>query len=233
FLLLSCAGDDLVCQLDPCDIMKLGVKIADLGSACWTPVCKEIQTQPYRALEVLLGLDYSTPADIWSTGCLAFEMVTGERLFETPWDHIARIIELLGSIPPSMALSWKGASAFFSRRGERRGTAAPQKWVLGLEQLQLAPFLVVCPELPRSSGSGGGGVDLHFSAFSWCRCSVFTSNPLLSRLVLVAAARIFLHLVVSRVCCAGWVPSSPACLGLSTQVQQVCVEQRVAMTRSL
>ncbi|KYO26304.1 SRSF protein kinase 3-like [Alligator mississippiensis] len=65
-------GDDLVRQLDPCDIMKLGVKIADLGSACWTykPVCKEIQTQPYRALEVLLGLDYSTPADIWSTGCL-------------------------------------------------------------------------------------------------------------------------------------------------------------------
>ncbi|EMP30068.1 Serine/threonine-protein kinase SRPK [Chelonia mydas] len=59
-------------QLDHCNIMKMGVKIADLGSACWTykPLSKEIQTQPYRALEVLLGLDYSTPADIWSTACL-------------------------------------------------------------------------------------------------------------------------------------------------------------------
>ncbi|PKU26942.1 srsf protein kinase 3-like [Limosa lapponica baueri] len=52
--------------------MSIEVKIADLGSACWTykPFSKEIQTQPYRALEVLLGLDYGTPADIWSTGCL-------------------------------------------------------------------------------------------------------------------------------------------------------------------
>lgn len=36
----------------------------------YKPFSKEIQTQPYRALEVLLGLDYGTPADIWSTGCL-------------------------------------------------------------------------------------------------------------------------------------------------------------------
>ncbi|XP_059571408.1 SRSF protein kinase 3 isoform X2 [Alligator mississippiensis] len=147
-------GDDLVRQLDPCDIMKLGVKIADLGSACWTykPVCKEIQTQPYRALEVLLGLDYSTPADIWSTGCLAFEMVTGERLFDPrpgdccslDEDHIARVIELLGSIPPRMALSWKGAAAFFSRRG----AGADREHVGGGGGAAL---------LREPGGAGGGG----------------------------------------------------------------------------
>ncbi|XP_059571411.1 SRSF protein kinase 3 isoform X4 [Alligator mississippiensis] len=148
------SGDDLVRQLDPCDIMKLGVKIADLGSACWTykPVCKEIQTQPYRALEVLLGLDYSTPADIWSTGCLAFEMVTGERLFDPrpgdccslDEDHIARVIELLGSIPPRMALSWKGAAAFFSRRG----AGADREHVGGGGGAAL---------LREPGGAGGGG----------------------------------------------------------------------------
>ncbi|XP_053891171.1 SRSF protein kinase 1-like isoform X1 [Malaclemys terrapin pileata] len=114
-------------QLDHCNIMKMGVKIADLGSACWTykPLSKEIQTQPYRALEVLLGLDYSTPADIWSTACLAFEMVTGECLFEPQAgkyfsrddDHVARIIELLGRIPPKIIFSWKQSSKFFSRQG--------------------------------------------------------------------------------------------------------------------
>lgn len=36
----------------------------------YKPFSKKIQTQPYRALEVLLGLDYGTPADIWSTACL-------------------------------------------------------------------------------------------------------------------------------------------------------------------
>uniref|UniRef100_A0A8C6Z3U0 non-specific serine/threonine protein kinase n=1 Tax=Nothoprocta perdicaria TaxID=30464 RepID=A0A8C6Z3U0_NOTPE len=114
-------GDDLGYQLEACDLMNVEVKIADLGSACWT----EIQTQPYRALEVLLGLDYGTPADIWSTGCLAFEMATGECLFDPrpgkyfsrDDDHVARIIELLGKIPPQIALSWKKSTKFFSRPG--------------------------------------------------------------------------------------------------------------------
>ncbi|NWQ82912.1 SRPK3 kinase, partial [Columbina picui] len=65
-------GGNLGRRLEESDLMSIEVKIADLGSACWTykPFSKEIQTQPYRALEVLLGLDYGTPVDIWSTGCL-------------------------------------------------------------------------------------------------------------------------------------------------------------------
>ncbi|XP_010020687.1 PREDICTED: SRSF protein kinase 3-like, partial [Nestor notabilis] len=124
-LRLKGPGDALGNQLEESDLMSIEVKIADLGSACWTykPFSKEIQTQPYRALEVLLGLDYGTPADIWSTGCLAFEMATGERLFDPQPgkyfsrddDHVARIIELLGRIPPQIAYSWNKSTNFFSR----------------------------------------------------------------------------------------------------------------------
>lgn len=32
--------------------------------------CEEIQTQQYRALEVLLGSEYGPPADIWSVACM-------------------------------------------------------------------------------------------------------------------------------------------------------------------
>ncbi|NWS68663.1 SRPK kinase, partial [Crotophaga sulcirostris] len=120
-------GGDLGNRLEESDLMSIEVKIADLGSACWTykPFSKEIQTQPYRALEVLLGLDYGTPADIWSTACLAFEMATGERLFDPQPgkyfsrddDHVARIIELLGRIPPQIAFSWNKSTKFFSRPG--------------------------------------------------------------------------------------------------------------------
>ncbi|NWI95698.1 SRPK kinase, partial [Pitta sordida] len=124
---LNGAGGDLSNQLEESDLMSIEVKIADLGSACWTykPFSKEIQTQPYRALEVLLGLDYGTPADIWSTACLAFEMATGECLFDPQPgkyfsrddDHVARIIELLGRIPPQIAFSWNKSTKFFSKPG--------------------------------------------------------------------------------------------------------------------
>ncbi|KAM4722771.1 SRSF protein kinase 3-like [Rhinophrynus dorsalis] len=106
----------------------LGVKIADLGSSCWTykPFSEEIQTQQYRAPEVLLGSGYSTPADIWSTACMAFEMATSFYLFEPQdgktfsrnEDHIACMIELLGRIPPKVAFSGKNSSTFFNKQGD-------------------------------------------------------------------------------------------------------------------
>ncbi|XP_035237056.1 SRSF protein kinase 3 isoform X2 [Anguilla anguilla] len=62
----------------------ISVKIADLGNSCWVykHFCDEIQTRQYRSLEVLLGLEYGPPADIWSVACMAFELVTGEAMFE-------------------------------------------------------------------------------------------------------------------------------------------------------
>lgn len=43
---------------------------------------EDIQTRQYRSIEVLIGAGYSTPADIWSTACMAFELATGDYLFE-------------------------------------------------------------------------------------------------------------------------------------------------------
>ena len=59
------------------------VKIADLGNACWVGkhFSENIQTRQYRSIEVLLGVPYSTSADIWSVACLAFELATGEYSF--------------------------------------------------------------------------------------------------------------------------------------------------------
>ncbi|XP_037108669.1 SRSF protein kinase 1b isoform X2 [Syngnathus acus] len=74
----------LVNPLDPLNADKLQVKIADLGNACWVHkhFTDDIQTRQYRSLEVLLGAGYGTPADIWSTACMAFELATGDYLFE-------------------------------------------------------------------------------------------------------------------------------------------------------
>ncbi|KAG7276509.1 hypothetical protein CRUP_021289 [Coryphaenoides rupestris] len=78
------AADFLVSPLDPRNADKLCVKIADLGNACWEykHFTEDIQTRQYRALEVLIGAEYGTAADIWSTACMAFELATGDYLFE-------------------------------------------------------------------------------------------------------------------------------------------------------
>ncbi|CAE1332474.1 SRPK2 [Acanthosepion pharaonis] len=121
-----------------CEDIK--VKIADLGNACWVyhHFTEDIQTRQYRCLEVLIGAGYGPPADIWSTACMAFEMATGDYLFEPhsgedytrDEDHLAHIIELLGSIPKHIALSGKYSRDFFNRKGELRHITKLKPWGL-------------------------------------------------------------------------------------------------------
>ncbi|XP_028265436.1 SRSF protein kinase 3 isoform X2 [Parambassis ranga] len=122
------ASDFVLSPLDPQNAGQLRVKIADLGNACWVHkhFTEDIQTRQYRALEVLIGAEYGPPADIWSTACMAFELATGDYLFEPhsgedytrDEDHIAHIIELLGPIPLPFALSGRYSREYFNRRGE-------------------------------------------------------------------------------------------------------------------
>ncbi|KAM7134270.1 LOW QUALITY PROTEIN: SRSF protein kinase 3 [Macrochelys suwanniensis] len=134
------ASEFLVNPLDPQNADRIRVKIADLGNACWVHkhFTEDIQTRQYRALEVLIGAGYSTPADIWSTACMAFELATGDYLFEPhsgddysrDEDHIAHMVELLGEIPPHFALSGRYSREYFTRRGELRHIPSLRPWVL-------------------------------------------------------------------------------------------------------
>ncbi|KYQ49583.1 Serine/threonine-protein kinase spk-1 [Trachymyrmex zeteki] len=127
--------------LDPAIMdCEIEVKIADLGNACWVhkKFTDDIQTRQYRSLEVLLGSGYDTSADIWSTACMAFELATGDYLFEPhngkdycrDEDHLAHIIELLGEIPRRIALSGKNSRIYFNRKGELKHITGLKPWGL-------------------------------------------------------------------------------------------------------
>ncbi|KAM9362081.1 SRSF protein kinase 3-like [Symphorus nematophorus] len=132
--------DVLLDLLKPQNADKILIKIADLGNACWVHkhFTEDIQTCQYRSVEVLIGADYDTPADIWSTACMAFELATGDYLFDPQSgatfsreeDHIAHIIELLGPIPSQFALSGRNSKRYFNRKGQLRHISKLKPWSL-------------------------------------------------------------------------------------------------------
>jgi serine/threonine-protein kinase SRPK3 len=79
------------------------MKISDLDD-------DEIQTRYYRAPEVILGLKYNEKIDIWSIGCMIYELYTGEILFDPDKDkdfsrdfhHLFLIEEICGEFPKNM-----------------------------------------------------------------------------------------------------------------------------------
>lgn len=69
------------------------VKIADFGLARYTTIknCEysyQVVTLPYRAPEIIKRLNYSLPIDIWSLGCILYEMVTHQLLFDVTNEYM-------------------------------------------------------------------------------------------------------------------------------------------------
>ncbi|KAI8380633.1 kinase-like domain-containing protein [Choanephora cucurbitarum] len=116
------------------------IKIADLGNACWVDrhFTEDIQTRQYRSPEVILGAKWDAGADIWSLACMIFELLTGNYLFDPQKgsrfnrddDHLAQIIELMGPMSKSIALSGKNSYEFFNRKGELRHIHRLKYWSL-------------------------------------------------------------------------------------------------------
>ncbi|GEQ69114.1 hypothetical protein JCM33374_g2785 [Metschnikowia sp. JCM 33374] len=129
-------------NVDHLENVHLNVKIADLGNATHSHVhfTNNIQTRQYRAPEVVLKYkSWGASADIWSIGCLAFELLTGDYLFEpkdgTSFskddDHLAQIIELIGHFPSKEYLSnCKLAPSFFKDSLNMRKISSLKFWPL-------------------------------------------------------------------------------------------------------
>lgn len=130
------------------EVCEMEVKIADLGNACWVHkhFTEDIQTRQYRSLEVILGASYNVSADIWSTACMAFELATGDYLFEPhsgenycrDEDHIAHIIELLGPIPKKIISTGTLSHFVFNKKGELRHITGLKPW--GLEEVLMQKY---------------------------------------------------------------------------------------------
>ncbi|KAK9079797.1 hypothetical protein SSX86_001470 [Deinandra increscens subsp. villosa] len=96
------------------------IKLIDFGSTAHDTQNHSsiVSTRHYRAPEVILGLGWSYPCDMWSVGCILVELCLGEALFQTHenLEHLAMMERVLGPLPEHMIRrANRGAEKYFRR----------------------------------------------------------------------------------------------------------------------
>ena len=103
------------------------IAIADFGAACIDDEYYDgdFGTRYYRAPEIILEGNFSNKVDIWAVGCVLYELVTGEFLFDPKKDrnnsrdyyHLSEIIDLLGNFEIETLKSTKKWKTYFNKSG--------------------------------------------------------------------------------------------------------------------
>ncbi|CAI9721981.1 specificity kinase CLK2 isoform X4 [Octopus vulgaris] len=98
-------------------VKNTDIRLIDFGSATFDHEHHStiVSTRHYRAPEVILELGWSQPCDVWSIGCIMFELYTGYTLFQTHdnKEHLAMMERILGSIPYRMAKRSRKSKYFY------------------------------------------------------------------------------------------------------------------------
>ncbi|KNA11783.1 hypothetical protein SOVF_131910 isoform A, partial [Spinacia oleracea] len=99
------------------------IKLIDFGSTVYDNPnhISTVSTRHYRAPEVILGLGWSYPCDIWGVGCILVELCSGKALFQTHenLEHLAMMERVLYPFPQHMIQkATRGAEIYF-RQGSR------------------------------------------------------------------------------------------------------------------
>ncbi|KAL4870298.1 hypothetical protein BDV12DRAFT_166100 [Aspergillus spectabilis] len=121
------------CDLKPENILLVHplsseIRVIDFGSSCFEneKVYTYIQSRFYRSPEVILGMSYGMPIDMWSVGCIMAELYTGYPIFpgENEQEQLACIMEVFG--PPEKHLIEKSTrkKLFFDSLGKPRITVS-------------------------------------------------------------------------------------------------------------
>ncbi|KAK8850533.1 hypothetical protein IAR55_004451 [Kwoniella newhampshirensis] len=92
------------------------IRLIDFGSATFESEYHSsvVSTRHYRAPEIILGLPWSYPCDMFSIGCILVEFYTGDALFQTHdnLEHLAMMEVVMGKFSPRMIEKGK------SKKGE-------------------------------------------------------------------------------------------------------------------
>ncbi|CAK9164511.1 unnamed protein product [Ilex paraguariensis] len=133
------------------------IKLIDFGSTAYDNQNHSsiVSTRHYRAPEVILGLGWSFPCDLWSVGCILVELCSGDMLFQTHenLEHLAMMERVLGPLPEHMIRSTnQGTEKYFrqSRLNWPEG-AVSRESIRAVKKLD--PLKILIPQQVESSRS--------------------------------------------------------------------------------
>ncbi|OBZ86430.1 Dual specificity protein kinase lkh1 [Choanephora cucurbitarum] len=136
-----------IVDIDPTSkiLENTDIRLIDFGSATFERDYHSsvVSTRHYRAPEIILGMGWSYPCDIWSIGCILVEFLTGEALFQTHdnLEHLAMMVVVLGKIPPKLVKASSREAQKFFKNGKLKypdvdTTEQSKKYVRALKLLK-------------------------------------------------------------------------------------------------
>ncbi|KEG15062.1 putative Protein kinase domain [Trypanosoma grayi] len=130
-------------QVDDEDAVTSHIAIIDFGSAhIGTSCAHPVQTLYYRAPEAALRLPYGPAIDMWSLGCIMYELSTGIPLFQVVTDAelLQRHVTVLGAPTLAEQRALQGLRAEPSEGGDENDAEQRQAFFASLQ----------CGAAPRS-----------------------------------------------------------------------------------
>ncbi|XP_055998380.1 cyclin-dependent kinase-like 5 isoform X3 [Ostrea edulis] len=103
---VTCEELGIKTKRDERNIKSSEIRLIDFGSATFDHEHHStiVSTRHYRSPEVILEMGWAQPCDVWSIGCIMFELYTGFTLFQTHdnKEHLAMMERILGTLPYRM-----------------------------------------------------------------------------------------------------------------------------------
>ncbi|KAF8902208.1 kinase-like protein [Gymnopilus junonius] len=167
----------------PSEVELYSVSLTDFGHAQRVdkePTTQTIGAYALRPPEVILEANFDTKVDIWSLGCMTFELLTGRWLFSpesgTTWhredDHLAKMMEVTGETFNEKVLSMcRKRNEYFDKEGGLR--RIDQMFPVPLEQAMMnyglpesevgpaASFIRACLHLNPEERSSARELEIH------------------------------------------------------------------------
>lgn len=124
-------------------------KLGDFGTACYADeqIFSYIQSRYYRAPEVLYGIRYGPQIDMWSLGCVIYELLVGQPLYPAQDEEELCHMFTVSIGPPPTEFYSKGTKWSYFKKHRKYGSdivCQPLTYMVAMLPRNISKFIRSC-----------------------------------------------------------------------------------------